>query len=54
MEVICIRCKGQSVRIVSIDDRAAKVECLSCGKEFKADTRAAVEAVRKVAAPNGR
>jgi hypothetical protein len=40
-------------RIVSLGDEAGKVECLSCGKQFHAETQAAVEAVRKVAL-NGR
>jgi hypothetical protein len=53
MEVICIRCKGQSVRIVSVDDKAARVECLSCGKEFHAETQAAVEAMRLAAVRRG-
>jgi len=47
MEVICIRCKGESIRIVSVDDKVARVECLSCGKEFQAGTHAAVEAMQR-------
>ena len=54
MEVICIRCKGQAVRILRVDDRAANVECLSCGKEFQAETQAAVKAMRKAATQKGR
>ena len=47
MGVICIRCRGTAVRIVSVDDNATKVECLSCGKEFTANTRAAAQATRR-------
>jgi transcription elongation factor Elf1 len=45
--VTCIRCGGTSVRIISVDDKAALVECLSCGREFPAKIRAAAETVRR-------
>jgi len=54
MEVVCIRCTGQSIRIVSVDDKAARVECLSCGREFQAEIRAAVETMTRAAQPSSR
>jgi transcription elongation factor Elf1 len=54
MEVICIRCSRTAVRIVSVDDKTAKVECLTCGKEFAAEIQAAVDAIRKTGSHRGR
>ena len=48
MRVACIRCCGTEIRIVSVDDNAAKVECISCGNEYSAETQAAVRAVQRV------
>ena len=46
MGVLCIRCRGADLKIITVDDKAAKVECQSCGAQFTANVRAAAEVMR--------
>jgi len=47
MGALCAKRRGADVKILIVDDKAAKLECQSCGTIFTATVRAAAEVMRQ-------